>query len=138
MNPSEHLSDVISAASLVLAVLAAFYTLWLPAVTAALNVKPATDMDDRGPQRMQIMNALYTKAAPLAFATIASTAILAPRGIAIIAEIWRHHAQWSFDDVKAMFVLTLALMLLLTIVSVTQVIRLFAKRREVTPKQRRR
>jgi hypothetical protein len=52
---------------------------------------------------------------------------LAPRGAAIINEIWHHHAEWAFDDVKAMFVLTLALMLLLTTASVTQLIRLVAK-----------
>ncbi|MGO7860225.1 hypothetical protein ACC676_01235 [Rhizobium ruizarguesonis] len=132
MSTSDHLSDAISAASLVLAVLAALYTLWLPAVTAALDLKPASDRDDRGPQRAKIVSAILSKALPLALAAIASIAILAPRGAAIIVEIWHHHAEWSFDDVKAMFVLTLALMLLLTIVSVTQLIRLVAKHVEMS------
>ncbi|NTE56406.1 hypothetical protein G6M78_15115 [Agrobacterium tumefaciens] len=127
MSTSDHLSDAISAASLVLAVLAALYTLWLPAVTTALDLKPASDPDDRGPQRGKIMSAILTKAMPLSLAAIASISILAPRGAAIIVEIWHHHAEWAFDDVKAMFVLTLALMLLLAIVSVTQLVRLVAK-----------
>lgn len=132
MSTSDHLSDAISAASLVLAVLAALYTLWLPAVTAALDLKPAPDPDDRDPQRAKIMSAVITKAMPLSLAATASIAILAPRGAAIIVEIWHHHAEWSFDDVKAMFILTLALMLLLTIVSVMQLIRLVAKHVEMS------
>lgn len=128
MNTSEHLPDAISAASLVLAVLAALYTLWLPTVTAALDIKPAPDLDDRGPQKTQITSALLTKAMPLAFAAVASTGILAHRGIAIILEIWDHHAEWAFDDVKALFVLTLIIMLLLAAVSVTQLVGLAVKR----------
>ncbi|MGK9085936.1 hypothetical protein KXR64_18815 [Brucella intermedia] len=127
MSTSNHLSDAISAASLVLAVLTALYTLWLPDVTAALDLKPAADPDDRGPQRAKIVSAILSKALPLAFAALASIAILAPRGAAIIIEIWHHHAEWAFDDVKAMFVLTLALTLLLTIASVKQLLRLVAK-----------
>jgi hypothetical protein len=75
MSTSDHLSDAISAASLVLAVLAALYTLWLPDVTAALDLKPAVDPDDRGPQRAKIVSAILSKALPLAFAAIASIAI---------------------------------------------------------------
>jgi divalent metal cation (Fe/Co/Zn/Cd) transporter len=49
MNPSDHLSDAISAGSLVLGVLAALYTLWLADSDAALAIKPKADKDDRGP-----------------------------------------------------------------------------------------
>lgn len=128
MSTSEHLPDAISAASLVLAVLAALYTLWLPAVSAALKIDPAPDKDDRGPQRTEVMLALLTKALPLGIATVAATLILLPRGIAIIAEARVHRTDWVFDDVKAFFLLTLALMLLLAIVSMVQLIGLILKR----------
>lgn len=131
MSTTEHLPDAISAASLVLAVLAALYTLWLPAVSAALAITPAADKDDRGPQRVQIVSALRTKALPLAGATLAATLILLPRGIAIIAEAWMRWQEWGFDDVKAFFVLTLSLMLLLALVSAAQLIGLVAKRGEI-------
>ncbi|WP_206073828.1 hypothetical protein [Mesorhizobium sophorae] len=65
MSTAEHLSDAISAASLVLAVLAALYTLWLPDVSAALDIVPEPDRDNRGPQRSQVKLALFTKALPL-------------------------------------------------------------------------
>ncbi|MFC7498470.1 hypothetical protein ACFQRC_04465 [Enterovirga sp. GCM10030262] len=134
MSTTEHLPDAISAASLVLAVLAALYTLWLPNVLAALAVTPETDPDDRGPQRAQVRIALLTKALPLTFATSAAALILLPRGIAILAEVWAHWRDSSFDDVKAFYVLTLSLMLLLAIVSATQVVGLLAKRAEIGPR----
>lgn len=134
MSTTEHLPDAISAASLVLAVLAALYTLWLPAVSAALAIMPAADKEDREPQRAQVETALLTKALPLAVATLAATLILLPRGIAIIAEAWTYVRKWGFDDVKSFFVLTLSLMLLLALVSAMQLIGLIAKRKEIGSK----
>ncbi|WP_018075968.1 hypothetical protein [Novosphingobium nitrogenifigens] len=134
MSTTEHLPDAISAASLVLAVLAALYTLWLPAVSAALAITPADDKEDRGPQRAQVVTALFTKALPLAGATLAATLILLPRGIAIVVEAWMRWREWGFDDVKGFFVLTLSLMLLLALVSSMQLIGLLKKRKEIGPK----
>lgn len=133
MSASERLPDAISAASLVLAVLAALYTLWLSDVSAALAIAPKDDQDDRGPQRAQVMLALRAKALPLGLATVASTMILLPRGIGILAEAWAHWREWCFDDVKALFVLTLSLILLLASVSAAQVVGLIAKRIEIGP-----
>jgi hypothetical protein len=118
---------------LALAVLAALYTLWLPDVSAALEITPETDVDDRGPQRRQVRIVLLTKALPLAFATVAAALILLPRGIAIVLETWTRWRDWGFDDVKALFVLTLLLMLLLAMVSTAQLIALFMKRAAIGP-----
>jgi hypothetical protein len=131
MNPSDHLSDAISAASLVLAVLVALYTLWLGDVNAALALVPKADSDDRDPQRAQVKRAILTKAAPLSGATIAAFLILAPRTLAILCEVYWHHADWGFDDVKALFALTVALLALLMIVSVVQLVALKGKRKNL-------
>ncbi|WP_440847105.1 hypothetical protein [Sphingomonas sp. 22176] len=77
---------------------------------------------------------LLTKALPLAGATVAATLILLPRGISIIDEAWARWRELSFDDVKAFFVLTLSLMLLLAVVSVAQLIGLLAKCKAIGPK----
>ncbi|WP_206073827.1 hypothetical protein [Mesorhizobium sophorae] len=53
--------------------------------------------------------------------------ILLPRGLAIVVEACVHVSEWAFDDVKAFFVLTLVLMLLLAVVAVTQCVGLIAK-----------
>jgi hypothetical protein len=121
--------DVISAAALVLAVLTALYTLWLPDVSAALAIVPEDDPDDRGPQRTQVSRAMWTKAVPLFLATSVTTLILVPRGLAICIEAVRHIGAWPFDDVKALFLLTLSLLLLLAIVAAVQVANLRLLRR---------
>ena len=99
MSATEHLPDVISAASLVLAVLTALYTLWLPDMSAALAIIPKDDKDDRGPQRTQVVTALFTKALPLGLATFTATLILMPRGITILVQAWAHRRDWGFDEV---------------------------------------
>jgi hypothetical protein len=128
------LSDAVSAASLVLAVLAALYTLWLPAVSDALGIEPKTDKDDREPQRKQVAMAIRTKAVPLATTTVAASLILLPRGILVVAEAATHWREWSFNDVKALFVLTSVLMVVLASVSVAQLIKLIGKRKQFDPK----
>ena len=132
MNPSDHLSDAISAASLVLAVLAALYSLWLGEVNAALAITPKPDPDDRAPQLKQATSALCTKALPLMLATISAAIVLAPRSCAILREVYRHHADRPFDDVKALFVLTSALLAILSVVATVQFVALFSKRSALT------
>ena len=128
MTTPGDLSDAITAAGLVLAVLAVLYTLWLPDVGAALAIIPLPDEDDRGPQRAQVMRALLAKALPLGIATVAATLILLPRGIVIVEEALAHGGTWAYDDIKAMFVLTLALLVVLAIVACAQVYGLVMKR----------
>lgn len=127
MNTASNLGEAISAASLVLAVLTALYTLWLADVSDALKIIPKDDQDDHRPQRRQIRLALWSKAFPLAFATISATAILFPRGLAILKEFCASDAVWQYDDVKALFILTWALLLLLALVASAQIVGLVGK-----------
>jgi hypothetical protein len=131
MNPADLLPDVISAAGLVLAVLAALYTLWLGDVNAALSLVAKTDGDDRGPQRVQVRRAIFTKALPLAGASSAAVLILVARALAILGEVYHHHSNWRFDDIKALFVLTIVLLSVLASVAFVQLLSLIAKRREL-------
>lgn len=131
MNPSDQLLDVISATSLALAVLAALYTLWLGDVNAALRIVKKPDKDDRNPQRVQVMRAFWSKAVPLSFASISALAIVIPRTLVIVCEAYRQHHNWQFDDVKAMFVLTVGLLALLAVVALVQFVGLIIKRIEL-------
>jgi hypothetical protein len=128
VNPDHHIADAIAAASLVLAILAALYSLWLSDVTAALDLEAKADRDDRTPQRKQVTRALLTKAVPLSLATIAGASILFPRSRAVLRQVDEHWQDWVFDDVKALFVLTEAMLILLTIVAFAQLLRLIFKR----------
>lgn len=127
MNTASTLGEAISSASLVLAVLTALYTLWLPDVSDALQIMPKTDVDDRGPQKTQAWRALWSKALPLALATISATAILSPRVLRILKEFCASHTVWQYDDVKALFILTWALLLVLALVASVQLFGLFRK-----------
>ena len=131
MIADHNLEGVFSAAGLVLAVLAAFYTLWLPAVTSALKITPKPDKDDRGPQREEVKSVMRTKALPLLFATLISALILSPRGIVIICEVFKRWRMWEFDDAKALFVLTFMLMWLLAFVSGSQAVALRRKLKDI-------
>lgn len=122
MSTTAQLGEAISAASLVLAVLAALYTLWLHDVSAALSTKPEQDKDDRGPQRDKVLSALLTKAFPLTLATVAAFLILSPRATSIIKEVVCAENSWQFNDVKALFVLTWALIFLLAVVATSQTV----------------
>ncbi len=133
MNPADHLGDAISAASLVLAVLAALYSLWLADVSDALKIEPELDPADRGAQITQVKRAFQTKAAPLSVITVACAAILIPRGYAIIAEAHAIGLTGVFDDVKALFILTLTLLLLLATVAITQLLGLIAMLSKLGP-----
>lgn len=113
MNPSDDLDHAISAASLVLAVLAALYTLWLGEVGKALDLEPATDPRDRGPQKDQVRSALVTKALPLFGSTLAAVCVMAWRTWLIVVEVFAHWREWAYDDVKAFFILTFVLLLIL-------------------------
>lgn len=131
MNAGDQLGEAIAAASLVLAVLTALYTLWFNDVSKALGLKPETDPNDRKPQRDQVMHALYSKALPLSIATCSATLILMPRGFLILHNFWDNRATWMFDDVEALFILTLALLILLAFVTVTQLIGLVCQHRKL-------
>jgi hypothetical protein len=128
MSSGAGLSDIMSAASLVLAVLAALFTFWLPDIAGALSITPDSDADNRAPQRRQVMRVLWSKSLPMAAAAIAAAAILAPRGWAIVSEAGAHRHEWGYDDTKALFALTFVLMLLLASVAAAQLLGLVAKR----------
>jgi uncharacterized membrane protein YcjF (UPF0283 family) len=125
------LSDAISAASLVLAVMAALYTLWLPSVTEALKIVPEQDSANRGPQKSQVVSAILTKALPLSAASAAAGLILFARFVSIVAEAWDHRAGWRYDDVKALMALTYVLIVLLAGVAAVQLVGLVFKRLEL-------
>lgn len=131
MTPDQDIDHAISAASLVLAVLAALYTLWLADIGRALALKGEPDSANRGPQKCQVVCALLTKGLPLAVTSVVAAGIMLPRSLLIFQEALSHWSVWRFDDVKAMLVLTTTLLWLLAVVSVVQAWRLVMKRLEL-------
>jgi hypothetical protein len=131
MNPSDGLDQAISAASLVLAVLAALYTLWLGDVSRALDLVKEADPTNRAPQKAQVSSAFYTKALPLLIASLAAVAALFWRTWLIVREVLAHGWAWEYDDVKALFLLTAALLVTLCVVAIAQARGLIEKSRDL-------
>lgn len=121
------LEHAISAASLVLAVLAALYTLWLGEVGRVLAITPDADSDNRSPQKKEVAWTFWTKGVVLFLASGSAVAILASRAGGIVSEAILHWNDWAFDDVKALFVLTTALLVVVWIIAGAQALRLFRK-----------
>lgn len=131
MNPSDNLDQAISAAGLVLAVLAALYTLWLGDVGRALDLEPEPDKSNRGTQMDQVWSAFRTKGLPLFGASLMAVCILGPRACFIVAEFFAHRADWRYDDVKALFCLTVVLLVVLCVVAGAQAWSLVSKGRDL-------
>ena len=131
MSPDQDIDHAISAASLVLAVLAALYTLWLGEVTRALDAPVAADRDNRGGAKKLVRQALLTKAAPLFAASLAAAAIMVPRSWSIVMQAALHGRGTPFNDVKAFFLLTAVLLAILCWVSCGQILRLRKKARDL-------
>ena len=127
MNPSVNLDQAISGASLVLAVLAALYTLWLGEVNRALELDPEPDTTNRASQQDQVWSALFTKGLPLFAASLAAACVMSWRTYLIVAECFAHWRAWDYDDVKALFVLTSVLLFTIFMAAAAQAWCLFKK-----------
>lgn len=83
-NPSN--GDVLSAASLLLAILAVLFSLWYGDIAAALRIETPTHLEDAGPQRRQIAEAIKTRAAPLAGAALVLLLVFVPEAIRLASQ----------------------------------------------------
>lgn len=118
------MSDVLSAASLLLAVMTALFGLWLPEISAAAGFKLDMKLEDRRPNRNVIRRCLWSKAAPLSLATLLIAAIFANRALGIIVDTVESGFSGSFQDLSAAFVVTELLIIALAFVSMFQALRL--------------
>lgn len=89
--------DVLAAASLLLAILAVLYSLWYADIDAALRVEKPTHLEDARSERRQVRQAIRTRAAPLAFASVVLFLVFLPEAVRLIVH-WVsraiHHGLW--------------------------------------------
>jgi len=79
------MSDLLSAASLLLTVLGLVYGTWYPEITQAIDMDYPGPKLDRKPIRRKVSRALWAKALPLAVAAVAVTIIFVPDALVIAA-----------------------------------------------------
>lgn len=117
-------ADALAASALVLAILAALFSVWMPDVAAAMSEKGSTDKDNNGPLKTRLKLIVRTRLYPLFAAGLATAIILLPRCWGIVRSPWTCTPwdQCHYDDVQALMLLTVLLLLLLCIALLVQII----------------
>ncbi len=77
------MSDLLSAASLLLAVLGVLYGLWYPEIIAALEIKVPIHVEDRQGPYHKVTTVFYSRALPLTIASIGVSLIFLPDAVKI-------------------------------------------------------
>lgn len=115
------MSDILSAASLLLTVLAILFGLWYEEIKSALNLPIERDPRDRGKTNTKIRSTLIARAIPLTIAACLLTLVFAPDTIRIIvSSVGNFSAKGldAFSDYSAVatsFVLVILITLVLAI-----------------------
>jgi cytochrome c biogenesis factor len=133
VTESSKMSDLLSAASLLLTVLGIVFGAWYPEIVNALAAAVDEKFDDRGAVRRTVRTALYGKALPLALAATILTALFLPDALAIVRGAYSAFGAlgWGafgmYDAVEAAFCLVVALAGLLAVYLMSLAYRLRAK-----------
>ncbi|MES0175387.1 hypothetical protein [Mesorhizobium sp. M0006] len=122
------LSDVISTASLLLAVVTALMGFWYADVTKAIGETEPTLHNERKTVGKRIAPVFWAKALPLALGSVVIASVFLFRAGRITLEALRSIGTGAeYSDMKAAFVATEALMVLLAAVTCTLTLRLGRK-----------
>ncbi|WP_156351352.1 hypothetical protein [Sphingomonas sp. Leaf25] len=116
-------ADALAASALVLAILAALFSVWMPDVAAVMAEKGSTDKDNNGPLRTKLKLIARTRLYPLFAAALTTAIILLPRCWGIIRSPWTC-TPWDrchYDDVQALMLLTVLLLILLCVALIVQI-----------------
>jgi hypothetical protein len=133
MPKPDNMSDLLSAASLLLTVLGIVYGTWYAEIVAAIAMDYPDPVADRGLVRGKVRAALYGKALPLALAASILTAVFLPdawaighKGINSFCALGRN-ALHDYDAVDAAFCLVVFFAAALSVYLLFLVSRLVAK-----------
>lgn len=94
------MSDLLSAASLLMAVIAILYSLWYPELAKALEIKPAKYTADNIAAMKQVQRVLLSKAIPLSMMALIVAIVFAPDAIKICLEIYTEFAASGCTAIK--------------------------------------
>lgn len=116
-------ADALAASALVLAILAALFSVWMPDVAAAMAEKGSADKDNNGPLKTRLKLIARTRLYPLFAAALTTAIILLPRCWGIVRSPWTCTPwdQCHYDDVQALMLLTVLLLILLCVALILQI-----------------
>ena len=130
-------SDLVQAASLLVAALAFVYSLWYPELVAARDKEMSAQESDRGGERKEILGVLLRRALPLLVTAAIVTLIFVPPVIDVVEHArdrlrddgW--NAAWAdYDAIQASLVVLVVAGAALTLHVLWMAIRIEAHRRE--------
>jgi hypothetical protein len=131
------MGDLLSAASLLLAVVGIFFGLWYGEISEALFASVPRHKEDRTATRQRVRAALLGRALPIALAAVPSALIFIPDGVAIIAHSVKLMsadviiALKAYDAVRTAFVFVVLLLCILGGYATVLALRLNAKLGEI-------
>lgn len=115
------MDTLLSAASLLLAILGVMYGLWYPEISSALQVTPSRFSEDDRSREEKVRLTLYHRALPLAIFGIALVAVFLPDTVSIITHSVNRLTSdgWvtftDYDAIKTSFVLVVTTFIGLTV-----------------------
>jgi hypothetical protein len=116
------IDDALSAAGLLLAIVALIFSAWQEDISDAIGLQASTDKSKTASLRTKALATLRKKAVPLAIGALLAAAIFGHRAFMILLTLrFATRAGYGFDDIGAAFVLTELFVALIAAVAVRQV-----------------
>lgn len=112
------MADLLSAVSLLLALVGIVYGVWYPYIAETLNMEVPHHLADAEPHRRRLNHVISMRARPLAYSAVALVLILLPEAIPVVLGTVRTiadyglHAYPRYDPVAACLLLVTILSLL--------------------------
>jgi hypothetical protein len=128
-----HPGDVLSAASLLAAIVGLLYSLWYPEMREALAAERMLHRQDREPSIAVVREAIRTKALPLFLASSVQVLIFGPDALTAIRKIIKltsppgQPVSVEYDSVQAAFVVVYIVSVLLATLALAMLWRLRQK-----------
>jgi hypothetical protein len=136
------MTDLLSAASLLLAIMSALYGLWRKDIDDALHIVPPRHPPDRVLPFGRVGGVLYTRALPLAIASVLVALVILPASLGVIGGSFAHTRRvgWraavgDYDAIEATLVVVNLGLLALAAHLITVAHRLIKLRRKLNPKR---
>lgn len=132
------MSDLISASSLLMAVVAVLFSLWYGELNRLIQAKVAKYADDNKALKAEISNALISKSLPLAIISVLVPLTFAPIVWSFLVESWQLFNSHglptleTYDATKTAFCLVFWVTVGLAIYSVVLLVKLEEKRQAVS------
>jgi len=133
------MSDLLSAASLLLAVVSVVYGLWYPEIVHAMDTTIPKHAEDRRRPYKDVSTMLFRRSLPLAIAALVVTAVFLPDALRIGWLSINDYSEsgWSalrrYDSVATAFFVVELFATALTVHAVNLAVKLFQLRRRLAP-----